>query len=279
MSAFAHAVRRGVLRAHSIVVTLVVVSSGLPGQTSVIEVTDHRPLAVALDRLQAATGVAINYEDIPYENIADLEDVSTPEQRVRHPAYRLRVPCKGQVKATVGPRARESISETLAIVYALLSSYRAAGLPGDFKVDQANGMVYVAPSKVLKRTGSLQDAQSLMETVVSVPYAERRVIDCLETITRAISTAAGTRIAVGTFPFTSAERRVAWGASGIAARDALAALLHKVSDAPASYNLLFDPMTGYMLNLRFIARPEPPSVVPEPAHQITPSPFFVPPKL
>jgi len=276
MSAATHTARRSLPRICGLPVALFSVSLGLHGQTSsAIEVSDHRPLADALEKLQSVTGIAINYEDVPYEHPADLEDVSTAEQRVRYPGYRLLVPRKGQVKATVGPHAQGSVIETLASVYALLASYRAAGLPGDFKVDQRNGMVYVAPTKVLNRAGFLQDAQPRMETAVSIPYAERRVIDCLETITRALSAATGTIIAAGTFPFSSAETRVTCGANGEAARDLLATLLSKVSDRPASYNLLFDPMTGYMLNLRFIAQSGPPAAVPESAPQNTPSPFFV----
>lgn len=276
MHTVTNSLRRNFQRARCLTVTLFSVSLGLYGQAvSVIDVSDHRPLALALDKLQTLTGIPVNYEDVPYENLADLEDVATQEQRVRYPGYRLLVPRKGQIRASVGPYRPGSLADTVASVYALIASYRASGLPGDFKVDQANGMLYVTPTKMLDRTGSVQDVRPRMDTIVSIPYAERRAIDCLEAITRAVSTVIGTKIAVGAFPLTSAEKRVACGANGESARDALAALLSKVSEGPASYELLFDPMTGYMLNLRFIARPGPPPNMPEGAPQNTPSPFFV----
>lgn len=276
MNTVTNSLQRSLKRACCFTVTLFSVSLGLYGQAvSVIDVSDHRPLALALEKLQALTGIPVNYEDVRYENPADLEDVATPEQRLRYPGYRLLVPRKGQVKASVGPHDPGSVADTVASVYALVASYRASGLPGDFKVDQANGMLYVAPTKMLNRAGSLQDVRPAMDTIVSMPYAERRAIDCLEAITRAVSTVIGTKIAVGAFPLTSAEKRVACGANGESARDTLAALLSKVSETPASYELLFDPMTGYMLNLRFIARPGPPPNIPEGGPQNTPSPFFV----
>jgi hypothetical protein len=253
---------RGLLRTYGLAAIIFSVAIALHGQTaSVIEVSDHRPLAGALGDLQSVTGVAINYEDVPCQNPADLEDVSTSEQRLLNPGYRLFVPRKGHVEATVGRHVYGSMAETLVGVQALLESYRAAGLPGDFKVDQANGMLYVTATRVLNRAGFLQDVQSQMETIVSIPYSERRAIDCMAAITQAIEAKTGERIAVGTFPFLLAQKRVTCGADDDEARDLLATLLSQVSDTPASYNLLFDPLTGYMINVRFIERrPDPSSV-------------------
>ena len=278
MSAFTRSTVHNLLKVCFRLSVVFAVSMGLYAQALMeIEVSDHRPLAAALEKLQALTGVPINYEDVPYENAADLEDVSTPEQRLQHPGYRLLVPRKGRIQATVDARPQASLSETAGSVHALLASYRAAGLPGDFQVEQANGMIYVTPAKVLNRAGTLQEVQPRMDTVVTIPYAERTAIACVEEITRAVSAATGAKIAVGTFPFLAATKPVACGANREPARNVLAALLSKLADTPASYDLLFEPLTGYMLNLRFLAKSEEHSAAaaPAPAAQNTAPRFFI----
>ncbi len=45
-----------------------------------INITDSRPLVGALDALEIAIGASINYEDPAYQNIADLQDLSTAQQ-------------------------------------------------------------------------------------------------------------------------------------------------------------------------------------------------------
>lgn len=248
---------------------------GLSGQkSSLIDVSDHRPLARALETLQALTGTPINYEDVPYENAADLQDVSTPEQRAKYPGYHLLVPRKGQVKATVAVNPKGSLAETIAGVSALLASYRSAGMPGDFRAEQANGMIYVVPTKVLTRAGIVQDVQPRMDALVTFPSAQMRAIDCVQAITRAVSEATGAKVAVGAFPPFPAAQSVPCGANRESARNLLAAVLSKWSNRPATYDLLFDPVSGYMLNLRLVAQVGAPSSAPPPAPGSTTSPFF-----
>jgi hypothetical protein len=67
----------------------------LSGQV-VIDISTHRTLAAALDSLQNQLGIPINYEDVPYQNPADLEDVSNPEERAKYPGFQLLVPRTGQ---------------------------------------------------------------------------------------------------------------------------------------------------------------------------------------
>jgi hypothetical protein len=84
-------------------VLLTIVTGGLKLQCQtplVVSSSDHRPLAGALHALEAATKMAINYEDPPYENEMDLEDVSTPKQRAEVPGYRLLVQRTGNRHTT-----------------------------------------------------------------------------------------------------------------------------------------------------------------------------------
>jgi hypothetical protein len=112
--------------------------------TKVIEVNEPRPLWAALDALEIAVGGAINYEDPPYENEADVHDLSTPDQRAKEPAgWALIGPREGHVTAEVQVPAtgKAADNEVVFDVNLLLASYRQNKLPGDFKVEQANGML------------------------------------------------------------------------------------------------------------------------------------------
>lgn len=204
----------------------------------VIDLIDHRPLAEAAAKLQAMTGIIVNYEDIQY-TAADLVDVSTPEQRAGSPGFHLMVPRRGAVKAAVPDAARGSLTETKAVAQALVDSYKAGGMPGDFQVEEHNGMIYVEPAKAPR-----------MSTVVSVTNEPRRLIDCGAAILQAVSEASGVKIVAGQFPFFP-PTPTACGATRQSARDALAAAFAAFSGAPGGYDLLFEPHSGYMLNVRF----------------------------
>ena len=215
----------------------------LRGQV-VVSNLDHRPLAGALDTLEKTLGVPVNYEDVPYENHADLVDVSTAEQRAVYPGYHLFVPREGQVSATVSLAA-----DGVTNVNLLLASYRQNLLPGDFAVEQANGMVYVIASEVLGSNGVMRTVASPMKTLVSVPFAERTVEDTVAIVLSAVSATTRAKIEIGSFPFRPTDR-ISFGATQSPARDVLANVLAKAANSPSCYRLLFDPQTGYMLNIQ-----------------------------
>lgn len=253
-------------------------SAALVGQApTAISNTDHRPLVGALDAMQCTLGVAINYEDVPYENEADLEDVATSQHRASAPGFRLLVPRRGSVSGTV--RATTSETERLSYVEALLGSYRTNGMPGDFKVEQASGMLYVIPTKVLTVGGALRDVNSPMTSPITVSYAERPLSDTVAAILQAASAASGARIELGSLPFMPPTAPIAFGANAEPARDALAKLFARVSSRPVSYRLLFDPkFRAYMLNIQIVpptnARPAPTGSPAPPGARSTENPFF-----
>jgi len=204
---------------------------------------DHRPLVGALDTLEKTVGVPVNYEDVPYENAVDLVDVSTPQQRAANPGYHLLVPREGQVSATVSLAA-----DCATNVNSLLASYRQNLLPGDFAVEQANGMVYVVANRVLGSNGLIRSVASPMKTLVTVPFAERTVEATVAIVLSAVS-ATGAKIEFGAFPFRPTDR-ISFGATQSPARDVLASVFAKATSTPLSYRLLFDPLSGYMLNVQ-----------------------------
>jgi hypothetical protein len=238
--------------------TLMMAAFALSAQTTkVIDVNDPRPLSVALDALEVVAGIPINYEDPPYENVADLQDVSTEQQRAAKPGFRLLVPRSGRVTAQVQQpvSGKPSESDVILNVDLLLGVYRQNGLPGEFKIEQANGMIYVTPTKVLAANGSIRDVVSPMTALVTVPYARRNVAETAEAIFDALYKATGLRIVIGTFPFWSTDV-VSFGAAQEPARAALARLFAQTGRGPLSYRLTFDPrpdpmrIFDYMINVQ-----------------------------
>jgi len=220
--------------------------AAMNGQTA-INVLDHRPLAVALDVLERVVGSPINYEDVPYQNAADLQDVSTPAQKAATPGYQLLVPREGRVGATVDASAGPVPSSN-----SLLASYRQNAMPGDFAVEQANGMTYVIASSVQAQSGAVSAVNSPMTALVTVPHATRSVADTILAILDSVYAVSNTRISLGTVVFLPTDT-VSFGSSGTSARDALARVLAAATKTPFSYRLLYDPLTGYMLNLHSVA--------------------------
>jgi hypothetical protein len=240
--------RSFLLRTMPIIGALTVIAA-LNGQTT-ISVMDHRPLAGGLDILEKLVGSAINYEDVPYQNPADLEDLSTPEQKAADPGYQLLVPRKGHVAAAV-----YASSGPLTNANSLLSSYRQNSMPGDFVIEQANAMTYVIASKVQTQSSAMTTVRSPMKALITVPNGTRSVAETIMAILDSIYTATNTRITLGAVAFFPTET-VSFGAAGIPARDAVAQVLAAATKTPASYRLLYDPATGYMLNLHSVLAPQ-----------------------
>jgi hypothetical protein len=231
-----------------------VLMSGVPlyaQSDAVIENTDRRPLVGALDKLEAIFGTPINYEDVPYEAASDLEDVSTPQHRASSPGYALLVPRKGHVKI---PREQTSGADRMLPLMSLLANYRSERLPGDFVIEEANGIVYVVPKKVLGRNGQERNLSSVMTTPITIPYGQMRVVEAVAAILNATSKATQSEIQVGSLPF-SLRDTIEFGANSEPARNALARLFAKAgSEGRLSYRLLYDPILKlYMLNVRRVS--------------------------
>ncbi len=236
---------------------LAMTATALAAQTTKIDVNEPRPLSKALDALEVLTGMPINYEDPPYENEADLQDVSTPKQRAERPGYRLLVPRSGRVTAELQLPATGKLADSDVIfqVNLLLAGYRQNRLPGDFRIEQANGMLYIIPTKVLAASGTMREVTSPLTALVSVPYAQRTVSETAQAIFDGVYKATGLCIVIGTFPFWPTHT-VRFGASGEPARDALAKLLAQTGTGSFSFRLTFDPKPDpmrtfdYMINIQ-----------------------------
>jgi len=224
--------------------------------TKLIDVNEPRPLWRAIDKLETIVGLAINYEDVPYESAADVQDASTLQQQGTGPSFHFVAPRSGHVSAEIPmPSANAGAGEAIADVNRLLASYRENGLPGDFQVAQRDGVLYVTPTKTLGANGLMRAVTSPLAAPVKIPNTRRNFIETAEAIIDAVHQATGLRIVLGTFPYWP-NQIVTFGVSGEPARDALARLLARMPAAPLSYRLIFEPRpdlrrdADYVLHIR-----------------------------
>jgi len=205
-----------------------------------IDVNEPRPLWRALDQLETIVGLPINYEDVPYENAADLRDIST-RQSAAAPAFHAIVPRSGHVTAQIPALTGTApASEALADVNLLLRSYRESELPGDFEVEQRAGELYVTAAKVRGADGVMRAVTSPLAAPVTIPETQRTLIETVGAILDGVNQVTGVRIVTGSFPIWPLPK-VSFGASDEPARDALTRLFARMPGAPWSYRLIFEP--------------------------------------
>lgn len=222
-------------------------STLLAQKQTVINVTEHRPLWPALGQIEQAFGSAVNYEDVPYEHADDLEVVTDPRVRAHIGSRPSRVPRKGTVTVAFDDATSEPAK--VALLNNLLATYRQAGLPGDFRVELANGMLYVVGIRIKGIDGRLRDLSSPMSIRVDVPFGRRTVIETVALIADEVSKAGGVRVLGAQVPF--AAEVVSFEARRETARDAIARVfLAAHPERQTSYCMIFDTLvSSYMLNL------------------------------
>jgi len=230
-----------------------------------------------MDALEDIVHSPVNYEDPPYQNMADLVDYSTPEQRAGKPGYQLIGPPQAQLTLGFQTPASGLLSEgdIISEVTALLVAYRQQKLPGDFELEQANGMIYVTPTQVLGADGTAHAVVSPLTTLVTIPSASRNMADTVQAILDAVNKATGLQIVLGVNHFWPTQM-VTFGANGMEARDALSKLFAQTS-VTLSYALIFDPIPDkmrtldYALNLRPVGSVTPGVLTGPPAVTVEPS--------
>lgn len=235
--------------------------SASPGQER-IDVDDHRPLHAATMELEKMVGYPIHYEDPPYAHEDDLQDVSTAAQRAEVPGYRLIVPKRGKLSYLLPADIRSpGIPHLATTVSGLVEEHNAQGLPGTFRTLSEGNFVYVVPVRIKGKDGREAPVKSPMEIRLppfSIDSPEARLINVIERCTTLMSEASGVRIVPGSVPI-GPPGSFPFSFQGGTARDVFAQI-NRHSQRPGaalSYQLLYDPKLGYMLNTRLVKRKMP----------------------
>jgi len=230
-----------------------------------LEVAGDRPMMKAIDELEARAGIAINYEDPPFENPEDLQDVTAAvqnaAQRAANPAARIIVPRGGTLSFDSPLLAqRIDVNDLRTLLTQLGVSYEASNVTGRFVVARRGSAFFVEPIAVRARSGPLRSVQSVFSTPISMPLQQRSAAECLLWIAGQVTRNTGLQVGIGAVPFAAFANTTVTigGGSDQPASALLSQLLAQVSATSAggeqnialSYRLLFDPgLKYYMLNV------------------------------
>jgi hypothetical protein len=264
---------------HGIRIMLAALFTGLPAlaQSITININDPRPVSVLAQKIEELSGKPINYEDVRYDNSADIKDIAdsimTPAQRSQAAVgLHVLVPVGGSmsVTITVDP-ATQRLIDTLSVTNALSTLVAAANsspnLPGRYRVESYNDGFYIVPTQQRSVTGAFISATPVLSVPITLNGGEATAWEALKAILLQVSQAAGIKVDIGTVPIKLfATSKVALSASSEPAYRVLSRLFAPISNgvsalpsggAPTlSYSLLFDPkMRFYALNVHVVQGP------------------------
>lgn len=156
-----------------------------------VDVEDARPLAVALQELEARLGVPVSYEDAPYENDDDLDDATLRirkdlDQFPPGEAPRILLPRVCRFEAVYHHDATGNPTSTLKAVESLVEAYNQQALPGKFRVRVDAGRIGVVPEQVMDRDGQWQPATVLLDKPVQVSVTNESLARAIQALYSAI---------------------------------------------------------------------------------------------
>jgi hypothetical protein len=156
------------------------------------------------------------------------------------------VPRGGPLALSIQVIGTDHMADGVTALSAVLGAYETAGYSDKYKLESANGMLYVVPERVLKSTGVLSNVESVLSSRISFPYQDRTAAETLQLILSNASAASGFKIGVGMVPlYTLLSQRALIGANNQPARDVLSLLFGRVSNANLAYQLYFEPRLKY----------------------------------
>lgn len=200
-----------------------------------VDVDDPRPLAAAIQRLQALYGWIITYEDPPFRHASEHVDVTTQVSRShRTDQPPILGPRGGPLKfsfASPGP------ADAGVVLEALLTQYRRFGYPSDFRVLRSGAVLHVVPTRAKDARGVAVPYTPVLDMPIDIEDGERTVMEMLELIT----TRSNGRLGIGRVPEAYFRRaKLLGGATGIPIRVVLLQTL-QATGRQFSWRVLCDP--------------------------------------
>jgi hypothetical protein len=216
-----------------------------------LSVDDPRPLAAALQDLEARYGWVVTYDDPIYQHADELQDVTASVRR-QDDATRPRVivPRGGPFTFTWPPS-----SAPPAILENLLQAYNASGHPGVFRLANTGATFHVIPVRSRGADGVDKELPAVLDAPIFVPHGGRTAHELLLAIVERVSRATGVSVGLGSYPVNWSLQTQVEGAVGYEpARTALVRLL----DSPRlkfSWRMFYAPdMKRYFLNIHIVSQ-------------------------
>jgi hypothetical protein len=247
--------------------SILIASIAWPQTSVTIHVNDPRPLKKAIDDLELAIKVPINYEDPRFEAPTDIEDVTdqvqNERQKAAHPNVRISVPKGGILTFEGNVASPGALSEAISLATILRTQHESKGYPGRFSVKRIGSIATVQPTSIRAAGGLWKATTAAMDTPISFPSQARSAADTLALIATTLSKNLGIETGVGRFAMVAfANSTATIGADQEPASAILVKLLEEVSrqnsqpidfQSKYSYRLLFDPgLRRYFLHIRTI---------------------------
>jgi len=215
----------------------------------VVSVDDHRPLAALARELEKRYQMVVTYEEGPWVDSADVEDVT-----------RIYAEKAGPGKA--GPKVPVIVPRRMAVTFeyaldpaksrptdhvdmlsAMLRQYEAAGGPGKFRVEGKNGIYHLVPDSLKNAKSQWVDASPVFSTPVKLADEERTVDDTLDEIVAQLNASSPVKIGWGFVPLNLFnQNRIRIAADGVPAREVLHQILEQLPRR-VSWLLNYDPTT------------------------------------
>lgn len=234
---------------------LCVACHGAVSAAQEISVTDERPVAKAIEKLEAIYRVPISYEDTRYLSNNDMTDVTEAVRldqgkgddpsRVFVPARRtltFDLPETPARAAVTSPSERSAAA--LAALKGLLDSDALAGGTGGFQVSEDSSGLHVVSRSYRDASGRTQKLKPVLDGQITLKVRSQPALDVLDEICKQLSPDGGAAINVGTVPMNLlANSPVDVEAKNVAARDALESISKQIG-ARVAWQLLCEPGDG-----------------------------------
>lgn len=211
-----------------------------------VQANDPRPLDQAMTKISQHYGWLIDYEDPPWE-AGDVVDDTDPAWRAAHPDAKGVTRVAGGLfiaRFALGNDMSLGSTDEERVLTKVVDDYNLSGNPGQFIVRRENANRFSVIGL------SATNSNSLLDTPITIPVAERTVDNTIDLVAQALSQKAGYKIQLGsgTAPIDLVVQTCSVGGEDRPARE----ILTEIADAPQTpliWVLLFDEDLGtYFLN-------------------------------
>ena len=211
--------------------------AGSDNQTA-IEVVSGRPLAAALQEVQARYGWVVTYEDSFYEFKDDVADVTASVRRDGKSEPKVFVPLDRLLHFSF---QNANLAQPQEVLMSLLDTYHASGNSDGFRLLRQGSTYHVVPTISRNAKGAFVKRQSRLDVRITLPEVERSTYSTLDAIVNEVNRISGTRLGMGTVPINLLmQTKARVGASNEVARDVLVRAL-AATGSPVSWRLFCQP--------------------------------------
>lgn len=228
-----------------------------------LSVEDQRPVAKAIEMLEAKYGWVITYEDPRYVHNSEVNDVTLKVRKDLDKfkpgeAPKVLVPKGGVLEFTYEVSPGTNLpNDPAMVVLKLLDAQAARNHGGRFRLESSGKTMHVIPTAIKNSGGVLTSQESVLDTFISLSAEDRTVERKLESICAAISQATGIPVNLGAYPSNLFhQRRDQRGAANQRARDVLVNTFESLGNgSKLSWQLFYSAsLKMYLLNIHLVSK-------------------------